>query len=198
LKEIIVQGDQSSCCCCTRHSSAGDDNRRGFLGKAAAVICGGIGLLIPSVAGIVAFLNPLRQKSQSGEFMRLAPLSALPTDGTPRKVAVVADRSDAWSTYSAESIGAVFLRRTGENVQALQVICPHAGCSINFEGSGSSGKFFCPCHSASFDLDGKRMDTTSPSPRDMDTLEVEVRNKSEVWVKFQTFGVGTPAKTAQG
>jgi menaquinol-cytochrome c reductase iron-sulfur subunit len=193
-----MQNSPSSSCCCGRHAPAGDDSRRGFLGKAAAVICGGIGLLIPAATGIVAFLNPLRQKAQSSQFMQLAPLSALAEDGTPRKVAVVADRSDAWSTYSAESIGAVFLRRTGETVQALQVICPHAGCSINFEGSGANGKFFCPCHSASFDLDGKRMDATSPSPRDMDTLEVEVRNKSEVWVKFQTFGVGTPAKVAQG
>jgi menaquinol-cytochrome c reductase iron-sulfur subunit len=193
-----MQEKPSHCCCCVGHTSPDGENRRGFLGKAVAVLGGGFALLIPAVAGVAAFLNPLRQKSQSGQFMRLAMLDALPADGTPRKVPVIADRTDAWNTYPAEPIGAVFLQRDGDKVRALQVICPHAGCSINFEGSGAGGKFFCPCHSASFDLAGKRMDQTSPSPRDMDTLETEVRNKNEVWVKFQTFGVGTANKTAQG
>jgi menaquinol-cytochrome c reductase iron-sulfur subunit len=163
-----------------------------------AVLCGGFALVVPAAVGVLAAFNPLRQASQGGQFMRLASLELLPDDGTPRKVPVIADRTDAWNRYPAEPVGAVFLRRTGSEVQALQVICPHAGCSINFEGSAASGKFFCPCHSASFDLTGKRMDQTSPSPRDMDALEVEIRNKNEVWVKFQSFGVGTPAKVAQG
>jgi menaquinol-cytochrome c reductase iron-sulfur subunit len=163
--------------------------------RAAAVVCGGVALLVPAAAGIAAFLNPLRQKSQSGQFMKLALLDVLPEDGTPRKVPVVADRTDAWNLYPAEPIGAVFLRRTGGGVTALQVICPHAGCSINFEGSAASGKFFCPCHSASFDLAGKRLDATSQSPRDMDALDAEIRNKNEVWVKFETFPIGTAKKT---
>jgi len=91
------------------------------------------GPVVPATVGVVTFLNPLRQKSQSGQFMRLASLDVLPDDGTPRKVPVIADRTDAWNTYPAEPIGAVFLRRTGAKVTALQVICPHAGCSINFE-----------------------------------------------------------------
>jgi menaquinol-cytochrome c reductase iron-sulfur subunit len=185
-------------CCCARHASEGCETRRGFFGQAASVFCGGIALLVPAATGILAFLNPLRQKSQSGQFMRLASLDVLPDDGTPRKVPVIADRVDAWNRFPAEPIGAVFLRRQGTNVTALQVICPHAGCSIGFEGSAKDGKFFCPCHAASFDLAGKRIDKTSPSPRDMDALEVEIRNKNEVWVKFQTFGVGTAKKTAQG
>jgi menaquinol-cytochrome c reductase iron-sulfur subunit len=190
--------NSTSPCCRQNESPANCDNRRGFLGKAVAVICGAAALAVPTAAGVVAFLNPLRQKSQGGQFMRLASLDAIPQDGTPLKVPVVADRIDAWTRFPAEPIGAVFLRRTGNKTEALQVICPHAGCSIGFEGSAKGGKFFCPCHAASFDLAGKRMDETSPSPRDMDTLDVEIRNKNEVWVKFQTFGVGTTAKVAQG
>jgi menaquinol-cytochrome c reductase iron-sulfur subunit len=83
-------------------------------------------------------------------------------------------------------------------VAALQVICPHAGCSISFVPSPEGGKFFCPCHIANFDRTGKRLDATSPSPRDMDALEVDIRNKNEVWVKFQTFGLGIANKVAQG
>lgn len=178
-------------------SASSGENRRGFFGRVTAL--GGllIGLGTPAVAGIVAFLNPLRQKSQGGQFLRLASLDGLPEDGTPRRVPVIADRVDAWNRFPAEPIGAVFLRRVGDEVTALQVVCPHAGCSIGFDGSASDGKFFCPCHAASFDLSGKRTDATSPSPRDMDTLEVEIRNKTEVWVRFQTFNLGTAAKTAQ-
>ena len=190
--------DSPSHCCCAKPAPPPGRNRRGFVADAMAVLCGAAALLVPAAVGLLAALNPLRQKSQSGQLMRLASLDLLPEDGTPRKVAVIADRTDAWNRYPAEPIGAVFLRRSGGDVLALQVICPHAGCSIGFEGTATSGKFFCPCHAASFDLAGKRMDQTSPSPRDMDTLEVELRNKNEVWVKFQTFGVGVAAKVAQG
>ena len=34
----------------------------------------------------------------------------------------------------------------------------------------------------------------SPAPRGLDELEVEIRNKSEVWVKFRNFRAGVPEK----
>ena len=125
----------TSCCWQNRESMTGE-NRRGFFGQAAAVLCGGVALLVPAAAGVAAFLNPLRQKSQSGQFMRLASLDVLPEDGTPQKVPVIADRTDAWNRFPAEPIGAVFLRRMKDEVVALQVICPHAGCSIDFDRRG--------------------------------------------------------------
>jgi Rieske Fe-S protein len=192
-----MQNTPPHSCCCARHAPLNDDNRRGFLQKVTALVFGGGAFLTPVVVGVVSFLNPLRQKSQSGQFMRLASLDALP-EGVPQKVSVLADRSDAWNIYPAEPIGAVYLRRHGSTVAALQVICPHAGCSIGFESAPNGGKFFCPCHSANFDLTGKRTDVTSPTPRDMDTLEVDIRNNNEVWVKFQTFGLGTAKKVALG
>ena len=109
--------------------------------------------------------------------MRLASLETIPADGTPLKVPVIADRADAWSRFPAEPIGAVFLRHSGGSVTALQVICPHAGCSINYDAAGR--KYSCPCHAASFDLSGRRTDVTSPSPRDMDSLAVEIRTRAK-------------------
>jgi menaquinol-cytochrome c reductase iron-sulfur subunit len=173
-------------------------SRRGFFEQAAAVLLGGMALLVPGATGFVAFLNPLRQKSQSGQWMRLTALDALPEDGTPRRFPIIADRADAWNYFPNEPIGAVFLRRVGSETQALQVICPHAGCSIALQSTPDGSKFVCPCHLANFDLDGKRTDEVSPSPRDMDALDVEIRGQHEVWVKFQTFGLGMAAKVAQG
>jgi menaquinol-cytochrome c reductase iron-sulfur subunit len=181
--------------------------RRGFLGRAAAWAVGGAAAAVPFVTGIVAFLNPLGQKSRSGEFLPLASLDMVPEDGTPKKFPVIRDHTDAWTHFPPEPIGAVFLRRVGGSaaagtaaprVLAFQVVCPHAGCAIDFQPSPRGGKFFCPCHSASFDLAGKRAEAKSPSPRDMDSLAVEIRNQSEVWVRFETFTVGTARKVAGG
>jgi menaquinol-cytochrome c reductase iron-sulfur subunit len=188
----------------------GEENiqlRRGFLAKMIAIIAGSLALLTPAAIGIVAFLNPLRQKGRSGAFIRVASLSAVPEDGTPQKFPVIADRTNAWNFYPNEPIGAVYLRRTGDGkVEALQVVCPHAGCSIMVEtkGTGPSSQkdtapfYYCPCHAASFDLSGKRLEAAaSPSPRDMDSLEMEIRD-NEVWVKFQNFASGIADKIAQG
>ena len=140
-------------------------------------------------------MSPLRQTGQARRSLRLATLDGLPEDGTPRKFSVVADHRDAWTHYPKEPIGAVFLRRTGENqVQALQVVCPHAGCFVVYDPEKKG--YFCPCHSASFDRDGKRGGSDCPSPRDMDTLEVELRGR-EIWVNYQKFRTGIAPKIAE-
>lgn len=174
--------------------------RRGFLCKLMAFVPSAAAVLTPLGAGIVAFLNPLRQKGQAGRYVRLGSLDTLPEDGTPVKATVLLDLVDAWNRAPSQPVGAVFLRRVGSGVEAFNVVCPHAGCSIEFKEEvdsatrEKSGKFFCPCHVASFDLEGKRTDATSPSPRDMDRLVVDESRLPEVWVQFQNFQVGIAAK----
>jgi menaquinol-cytochrome c reductase iron-sulfur subunit len=117
----------------------------------------------------------------------------VPEDGVPRKFPVLASRVDAWNKSPETAIGAVYLRRAqGEKLRAFNVVCPHAGCFVDFLASKDS--FLCPCHNSTFALDGKINDPRSPSPRGMDELEVEVRNDSEVWVKFQNFRAGVVEK----
>jgi menaquinol-cytochrome c reductase iron-sulfur subunit len=165
--------------------------RRGFIAKAVALLIGAAAYLPPVAAGAWVFLNPLRQKSQGGRMFRLATLETL--DEVPKKFPVIADRTDAWNRFPNEPVGAVYLRKTGDDkVEAIHVVCPHAGCSVQYQAEGK--KFFCPCHSASFDLAGARLDETSPSPRNLDTLDVEIRDGNEVWVKFANFRTGTPEK----
>lgn len=186
-------------------SSPLDENRRGFLGSAAAVLLAGVALVVPAAAGVVAFLNPWWRKKDEGDgaFRKIAPLSALPEDGAPVKFSIIATRVDAWNRFPNEPVAAVFVRRVGGGkavkVEAFQVTCPHTGCPIGYQAApeGGKGKFFCACHSASFDLDGRRTDAVSPSPRDMDTLEAEIRNDSEVWVKIEKFRSGTSEKVAE-
>jgi Rieske Fe-S protein len=160
-------------------------------------LAGGLTLVVPLGTGIVALLNPLRQKGQAGQFVRLATLDTLPTDGTPLKATVVMEQVDAWNRSPNQPVGAVFLRRTGPGqVTALNVLCPHAGQPVEYKEdldratNQKTKKFYCPSHFATFDLSGKRIDAVSPSPRDMDRLEVKLDDKNEVLVEFKSFQTG--------
>ncbi|PYI87007.1 MAG: (2Fe-2S)-binding protein [Verrucomicrobia bacterium] len=163
--------------------------RRNFLKKVLAVFFGALAAMVPGVAGLVVFLDPLRRKSQNRGMIRVTSLNALPEDGTPRKFPVIASYTDAWNKMPDVPIGAIYLRRkTDQSVQAFNVICPHLGCFVDYVAKRKG--FFCPCHNSSFGLNGKIDDPRSPSPRGLDELAVEIRNGNEIWVRFQNFRTG--------
>ncbi|MEP6663208.1 MAG: Rieske 2Fe-2S domain-containing protein [Verrucomicrobiota bacterium] len=169
--------------------------RRDFFSRAAAIVIGGIVLLVPAFAGLMVFLDPLRRKNKTGgEAIRVTSLSALPDDGQPRKFPVIASRTDAWNKFPEVPVGAVYLRRTGKKIEALNVVCPHAGCFVDFVPSREC--FLCPCHNSTFQLDGKIRDAKSPSPRPLDSLPVEIRG-DEIFVVFQNFRSGVAEKIPQ-
>jgi menaquinol-cytochrome c reductase iron-sulfur subunit len=173
-------------------ASAAGAPRRTFVTLCAGLV-GALAGLVPLAAGVLTFLDPLRRRAAAGEFVRVTSLAALPEDGLPRKFTVLADRADAWNRFPRVPVGAVYLRRTGpDTVQALNVVCPHAGCFVDFK---PQDKFYlCPCHNSTFDLDGRIRDAKSPSPRALDALDVQIRPDGEVWVKFQNFQAGTKEK----
>jgi menaquinol-cytochrome c reductase iron-sulfur subunit len=172
-------------CCCT--------DRRGFFKRLAANVLGAFITLVPIGAGLALFLDPVRRRTKSdSQFVRVASLAALPADGVPRKFAILASRTDAWTRSPQSVVGAVYLRRDKEGKpQAFNVVCPHAGCFVDCAPARDS--FLCPCHNSTFALNGKVNDPKSPSPRGLDELEVEVRDE-EVWVRFQNFRAGVAAK----
>jgi Rieske Fe-S protein len=150
-------------------------------------------MLPPLAAGLAVILDPLRRKSAQSAFIQVTSLQSLPDDGLPQKFVVISSHVDAWNRTPAIPIGAVYLRRTGpKSVQALNVVCPHAGCFVDFVTARKG--YRCPCHNSSFAVDGKVDDPKSPSPRALDELEVEIRNDSEVWVRFQNFVAGHAEK----
>ena len=168
-------------------------DRRNFLVKAAAVVIGAIVTVIPPLAGLFVFLDPLRRKSEAGGAVLVASLNALPETGEPRKFPVLATRVDAWNRTPNVPVGAVYLQRLpGNKVRALNVVCPHAGCFVDFRPR--QDHYFCPCHNSSFGRDGKILDPKSPSPRGLDELAVEVRHGTEVWVTFRNFRAGVHEK----
>ena len=176
-----------------KNEASPDKGRRGFLKRLLAGIISAVLTLVPSGAGLVVLLDPLRRKSAAGGAVRVASLDALPADGVPRQFPVLADRVDAWNKFSNVRIGAVYLRRTTEGkLEALNVVCPHAGCFVDF--IAKQGQFQCPCHNSLFAADGTIADPSSPAARPLDSLDVELRNEKEIWVKFQNYQAGKREK----
>ena len=149
--------------------------------------------LLPICAAVLTLLDPLRRKSSTTGPIRVATLDAVPDDGLPHKFPVLAGRTDAWNKFASAPIGAVYLRRLpGGKVEALNVVCPHAGCFVDY--MPERGQFICPCHKSSFKVDGTIADHASPSPRALDSLAAEVRPDGTVWVTFQNFQAGCADK----
>ncbi len=168
--------------------------RRSFFAEAIAILSGAICGLVPFVAGLVFLTDPLLRKEKADVGDGFLPLDigpdALPTDGTPLSVKIMADRTDAWNVYPDQPIGSVWLRKnaTGE-VVVFNTTCPHLGCYVDYR-SGQQD-FFCPCHTSTFDLEGNRLNQIPP--RNMDNLDVEIRD-GKLWVKFENFRGATPDK----
>ena len=177
------------------HDSPPGEPRRGFL---THVFAAGIGLLVgavPALTGLAFFLDPILRKKnggRSGGFLKLPiSLDALEINGEPQLVKVSMDRVDAWNSFRNQPVGAVFLRRVAKNkVVVFNQRCPHLGCAVDYKPA--ENHYFCPCHTSTFDENGQ-MQNEIP-PRDLDTLEVRIRNKTEVWIKFQNFRATTPEK----
>jgi Rieske Fe-S protein len=188
-------------------NSGGGPPRRNFLAAATAAIVGGLVGLFPLGAGALVFLDPiLKRKPKAGgeggaeggagdrPFRRVATVDSLPADGTPVQVPVIADLTDAWNREPNQPVGAVYLRKVaGGAVECFNAICPHAGCFVAY--SADRKVFQCPCHTSSFLLDGQRI-LPSPSPRDMDSLAVELK-EGEVWVQFVNYYPGHEEREAK-
>lgn len=169
--------------------------RRGFI---THIFAAGIGLLVgtvPALAGLAFFLDPIVRKKKGGSgdgFLKMpVALEALEINGEPQLVKIIMDKVDAWNTYLNQPVGAVYLRRTDKDkVVAFNSRCPHLGCAVDYKPSDKI--YFCPCHTSTFGMDGQKQNEIPP--RDLDMLDVQIRNGTEVWLKFQNFRATTPEK----
>ena len=187
----------------TKSKISPETTRRNFLSEALAFCVGSVILVVPLVAGIAFFLDPLLRRKRSTEeqnarrdaegFLRVASVSSLPDNGRPKIFTVYDDVIDAWNKFADQPVGRVFLRKLPDgNVTAFNVRCPHLGCAVDYRGSHND--YFCPCHMSAFALDGKRENEIPP--RGLDALDVKLKNGTEVWVRYQVFKAGTPDKIA--
>lgn len=165
--------------------------RRGFLkllAGAMAALAGAIAT-VPVLGTVITPL--LKPKADDGGLLRAASLTEL-QEGVPRRVELIAEVVDGW-TRQVGVIGAVWLlKKPDGSISAMSTICPHSGCSINQKTKATYG---CPCHDSTFQLDGAA--TEGPSPRPMDTLDVQVKDK-DVFVRYRRFKIGVKEKAELG
>ncbi len=119
------------------------------------------------------------------------PIDAIAADQVgerPVRVPLIAATvRDAYAATTDVLLGAAWLRRgKGGQIAALSSVCPHKGCAIGF--AEAAGRFECPCHSATFDLEGNRL--SGPAERGLDPLPVVVEGGrvKVTWVRYQPGG----------
>lgn len=190
-------------------SDKNTESRRGLMKSVVTAILSGAVGVIPLVPGLAFFLDPLTRRGQgtgsdggakkdADGFIRMnIGFAALPEDGTPQQYTVYDDKNDAWNRFRNVPIGSVWLRRIGSNVVAFNTVCPHLGCAVGHRPT--EGDFFCPCHTSTFSLDGKKANEVPP--RDLDVLEVRRKNAgtqqadgNEIWIHFENYRAATSEK----
>ncbi|MBL8620431.1 MAG: Rieske 2Fe-2S domain-containing protein [Myxococcales bacterium] len=168
-------------------SSAGDATRRRFLQVATCAVGGGVGaaLLVPAARLVGHAVGRVVVSSPTD------PIDAIAADQVgdlPVRVPLVAASvRDAYASTANVVLGAAWLRRGQDGqIAALSSVCPHKGCAIGF--AEGAKRYECPCHSATFDLDGNRL--SGPAERGLDPLPVVIeRGRVKVtWVRYQNGG----------
>ena len=166
--------------------------RRDFIKVSAAAGIGVCALGAPLCAAVQLVTAPIFAESAAGKFYPIATLDSLTE--RPQRFAIIDDKKDAWTTLPDQRIGTLYVRKVGNEVQALQALCPHAGCMVQvIRDSAGEEIFSCPCHVAFFDLSGARQGANNASPRDLDMLEYKIED-GRVFVKFENFAFGIADK----
>jgi quinol---cytochrome c reductase iron-sulfur subunit, bacillus type len=176
-------------------SGEAPDTRRAFL----AMLTAGIGALVGAIAvipGLGLLAAPLRRAivRGAGQPLRVAAEQDVKPQ-KPIRVTAVGEVQDAWLRLDHVTVGSCWLVRATEGapIRAFSTICPHLGCGVDW--NDKTGKFDCPCHASSFDLEGRCL--SGPSPRGLDELEVTTDGE-DVLVQVQRFRTGTATKEPIG
>ncbi len=198
--EIEVQeiSETKSCGCSAAHSvSELPTGRRCFIAQAGAAVLAAAAISPAVLAAAATVLTPVKKhfdasgKDAAGGEIKEYPVGTfaeLPEDGTPLLVSIRDELVDGWSK-EINVVGAIFARRIGENqILVLHTMCPHMGSTVGYKKDQT--QFFCPSHSAYFDLDGKRLEVNgakNPCKRDMDELKARIADDGLIYVEFCSF-----------
>ena len=129
-----------------------------------------LGSLIGAIIGLPAIgylLSPALKSQKSEAWIPLGPLENY-EEGTPTLFNFVRTKVNGWEK-TANSYGVYVLRRA-EQVKVLSNICTHLSCRVTWRSEGQ--EYHCPCHDASFDIEGEIV--TGPQPRPLVEYETKV------------------------
>lgn len=128
----------------------------------------GVGGLASSLPVVLAACSPETKQppesaSATGEFQSVGSVAELDKTG--------------FLLNKQSPVGSVLVVRTPEEkLIAVNPTCTHAGCTVDWNGSG--GKFACPCHQSEFGIDGKVL--KGPANKPLKTYQAKVQGTSVV------------------
>lgn len=144
-------------------------SRRKFLSIATWSIGGFIGVAI-AIPAIVYIAGPALKRSKTQNWIRLGPASKVELN-TPTLFKATVQQQSGW-IVNEEELSFYVLTENGRDYIAMSNICTHLGCRVRW--INEQGQFFCPCHNAIFDKEGKVV--AGPPPRPLDRYEVKVED----------------------
>jgi menaquinol-cytochrome c reductase iron-sulfur subunit len=141
-------------------------SRRRFHLGVIYTLMGSIGaaLGIPA-AGYLLVPGPRKKKDN---WVEVTDLARLP-EGRPEEIVFRRIRKDGWKMLS-EKTSAWVSKKPGGDVIAFAPSCTHLGCAFHYDEK--SKHYLCPCHTSSFDLEGRPLE--GPAPRPLDRYETRV------------------------
>lgn len=170
-------------------ANAATSPRRRFLTWVAGV--GALGsTALMGIPALRAFLSPLFQHPAQTGWIKLGEADLF-DPGIPTKVDFSQTTTDAW-VEGSELRSVWVYTEDGEHFIVYSGRCTHLGCSFAFDAERKT--FHCPCHQGMFDPKTGAV-LAGPPPRPLDRLETKIE-KGDLYVAYQDFRVGTPAKVA--
>jgi len=168
--------------------------------RRALTVIAGVGATGVAVAALPAArlaAAPALGAAREARWIAVAKLAELP-ENSPRRVKVIADETDGYTTAKAVPLGSVYLVRKGAEVRALSATCPHLGCTVDLAPDGL--QYFCPCHTSFFEPDGSiKPGKPNKALRGMDPLATRIVGPDKVVeVQFQRFALGKATREVLG
>jgi quinol---cytochrome c reductase iron-sulfur subunit, bacillus type len=158
-------------------------NRRHFFSKAIGILSF-FGTLLISIPFIGSLYNSGHEKKKK-QFIKIVNLDLLPVND-PQKVTFSEPVSDAY-IFEIENRDVWIIKHSDSSVTVFSPVCPHLGCSYNWNSEDKL--FVCPCHSSIFSPDGKVV--AGPSPRGLDHLPQKIVG-GELYIEWERFEIGIP------
>ena len=87
----------------------------------------------------------------------------------PEEVVFRRNRVDGWKVTSEKSTAWV-VKLADNQAVAFSPQCTHLGCAYHWDEGNKN--FLCPCHTSTFDIEGKVL--SGPAPRPLDRFQVKL------------------------
>ena len=139
-------------------------SRRDFVKLTTAAVGSVIGAVI-GLPAIGFLISPALRAGGKDAWVPIGSLDEIPV-GEPYPFSFTRTRVNGWER-TATSYGGFVLRKSeaAEDLVILSSRCTHLGCQLNWRAD--SRVYVCPCHDASFDINGQVIDGPPPRPLDV-------------------------------